>query len=246
MRLSRKFRYKVRNFLRWNEFSCLDSAVIDLNGSEDLKMVYGWKSEPILDDSSIYDFDYVADVNQRRIRDASTLGLVVRNSNPAVCLEIGTAEGHSAALMSVNAPHAQVYTVNILPEDIVSGAGGKLTTIALDRQRIGCYYRERKLTNITQIFANTHQWHPDIGTIDVAFIDGCHDADFVYNDTKLVLKYTKPGSFILWHDFNLELVRKHISIYHVCKGVERLLAEGLVSGHIFHLRDSWTGVYRVG
>jgi predicted O-methyltransferase YrrM len=228
-----------------NTFIHLRRAVIELNDVGELRKVFGWQLEPILDNPTIYDFDYIEDVNQRRVRDAESLATVVCNAKPSICLDIGTSTGYSAALMAVNMPKSQVYTVNIPPEEILSGEGGNMTTIALEREKIGFYYRERKLTNITQIFANTAQWEPNIGTIDVAFVDGCHDTDFVYNDTRKILKHAKPGSFVLWHDFNLELVNKYDWIHSVCLGVEKLFADGLVRGRVFHIRDSWLGIYRI-
>jgi len=147
--------------------------------------------------------------------------------------------------MAVNAPDAEIFTLNIAPEAIRDGKGGRLTTVALERDQVGSYYRERKLTNITQLIVNTTEWEPKIGVIDVAFIDGCHDSKFVYEDTLKVLKHMKAGSFLLWHDFNVDLVNKYHWIYSVCLGVERLFAKGLLRDRIFHVRDSWTGVYRV-
>jgi predicted O-methyltransferase YrrM len=235
----------MRRFLELDKFAHLQRAVIELNDVKELKKLFGWQLEPILDDPTIYDFGYIEDVNQRRIRDAECLGTVIRNANPVICLDIGTSTGHSAALMAVNAPQAQVYTINIPPEEILAGAGGKLTTIALEREKIGSYYRERNLTNIIQILANTAQWEPDIGTIDVAFVDGCHDTEFVFNDTRKILQHIKPGSFIVWHDFNLELVDKYPWIRSVCLGVERLFVAGLVRGRVLHVRDSWIGIYWV-
>jgi predicted O-methyltransferase YrrM len=235
----------MRRFLGLYDFTHLQHAVIELNNVEELMKIFSWEKKPILNDPTIYNFDYIEDVNQRRIRDAECLGTVIRNVNPAVCLDIGTGMGHSAALMAVNAPTAQVYTVNIPPGEAISGEGGKLITEALGREKIGCYYRERKLTNITQILANTAHWEPEIGTIDVAFVDGCHDTEFVYNDTGRILKHMKPGSFVLWHDFNLESVYKYHWIYSVCMGVEKLFEDGLLSGRILHVRHSWIGVYRV-
>jgi len=241
----KRIRSKARRFLGVDKFVHLQHAVIKLNDVGELRKVFGWQLEPILDDPTIHDFDYIEDVNQRCIRDAECLGTVVRNVNPAVCLDIGTGCGHSAALMAVNAPQTQVHTVNIPPEEALSGEGGKLITDALQRKKIGSYYRDRNLANITQILANTAKWEPDIGTINVAFIDGCHDTEFVYNDTRKILKHVKPGSFVLWHDFNLELVYKYQWIRSVCLGVEKLFLDGLLSGRVFHVRDSWVGVYRV-
>lgn len=228
-----------------DSFHCLESAVIEVNSVDELRKIFSWQNKPVLDDPTIYEFDSVLDINERRIRDAESLGTVMCNVNPSVALEIGTGRGHSTALMAINAPQAQVYTLNIPPEEIIAGKGGTLTTFAPNREEIGSYYRELKLKNITQILANSALWEPNIGTIDVAFVDGCHDTEFVYNDTRKILKYMKPGSFILWHDFNLNMVKKYSWIRSVCAGVERLYADGLLKDKIFHIRDSWTGIYKV-
>jgi hypothetical protein len=98
---------------------------------------------------------------------------------------------------------------------------------------------------VRQILANTATWQPDIGPIDVAFIDGCHDSEFVYNDTLKVLSIARPGAFILWHDFNLGLTRNYGWIHSVCSGVEALFREGKLRGRVIQLRDSWVGLYRV-
>ena len=238
-------RAKLRRWLAPEPFPHLRRSVIDVNNASELKKVFGWQHEPLLDDPSIFDFDYPEDLNQRRLRDAESIAIVMRNSDPQIGLEIGTATGHATALMALNAPQANIFTVNIPPEEILSGAGGKHTTVALERDQIGSYYRERKLTNITQILANTAQWEPEMEPIDFAFVDGCHDAEFVYNDTRKILKKMKPGSFILWHDFNLHLVNQFEWIHSVCAGVEQLFAEGRLRGRIFHVRDSWVGIHRV-
>jgi predicted O-methyltransferase YrrM len=240
-----KLKANIWNCLRGQDFECLEQAIIELNNVSELKKVFNWQYDPVFDRPDIYDFEYVEDVNERRVRDAESLATVIRNVVPGVALEIGTSNGMGTALMASNAPQSKIYTVNIPPEEIVSGEGGQLTTIALEREKIGAAYRERGLTNITQIYANTATWEPNIGTIDVAFIDGCHDADFVYNDTRKVLAQMKPGSFILWHDFNLKLANKYHWIKEVCLGVERLYEDGLLSGRIFQIRDSWVGIHRV-
>jgi len=47
-------------------------------------------------------------------------------------------------------------------------------------------------------------------------------------------------------DFDLNLVERYEWIREVMLGVERLLREGLLKGDIFHVRDSWVGIHRVG
>lgn len=230
---------------RGQRFRYLESTVIQLNSYRELMKVYGWQAEPILDRPDMHDFDYVEDANERRIRDTEGLATVMCNVNPKVALEIGTANGMATLLMSVNAPESSIYTINIPPEELVAGEGGTLTTAAMGRETIGCAFRERGRSNITQIYANSATWIPDIGRIDVAFIDGCHDTDFVFNDTRKLLPHMQPGGFIIWHDFNPELARKYSWIDSVCLGVEKLYRKGLIGGRIFQIRDSWMGIYRV-
>jgi predicted O-methyltransferase YrrM len=237
-----------KRILKWlgvYELYNLQSMVIELDSVTELKKLFGWKNDPILDDADIYNFEVMHDINERRIRDAEVIATIVQNTKPSVCLDIGTAEGHSAALMSVNAPKSQVYTINIPPEEITSGEGGVYTTFAMERERIGSYYKSRKLSNITQIISNTAKWEPNIGVIDVAFVDGSHDKEFVYNDTVKILDNAKPGSFILWHDFSLEWWNKLPWVYDVCQGVSLLRERGKIKGYILHVRNSWIGIYIV-
>ncbi len=236
---------RFRKLLGIDNFVNLQRAVIELNDVKELRKIFGWQFEPILDDKLIFEFKYLEDVNERRVRDAECLGTIARNINPSVCLDIGTGLGYSAALIAKNAPQAKIFTINIPPDDIKTGKGGKYITKAFEADEIGSYYRERNFRNITQILANTANWEPNIGIINLAFIDGCHDTNFVINDTIKLLKHTKPGSFILWHDFNLDLIYKYHWISSVCLGVERLFSKGLLNGRIFHLRDSWIGIYKV-
>lgn len=244
-RFVRKIQSRLKRCLGVDLFSNLDNAVIELNSVGELKKLYGWDREPILDDPEIRKFEDLKDLNERRLRDAEVLGTVARNVEARVCLEIGTEEGRGTAILAENAPAAEVFTVNIPPEEIAAGKGGILTTGEIKREKIGAYYRSKALKNIKQIFANTGTWEPGIGPIDVAFIDGCHDAEFVYNDTRKILKHMRPGSFLLWHDFHPGLKNQFYWIYDVCLGIERLYLEDLIEGRIFHVRDSWIGVYRV-
>ena len=55
----------------------------------------------------------------------------------------------------------------------------------------------------------------------------------------------KPGSFIIWHDFNLELTRKFYWIYCVCRAIENLYKKGHLQGQMFHIKDSWVGIYQI-
>jgi len=226
-----------------NKYQHLAENVLEVRNLPCLKKAMGWLNNPILEGEHLHLFEYLEDLNERRLRDAEVIGSACCNGDPKTLLEIGTSHGKTTALMAQNALGGTVYTVNIPPEEI--GEGGKNVTFAPSREEIGRYYREQGLDNISQIFANTKNWEPDIGPINVAYIDGCHDADFVYNDTKKVLSRCQSGSIVMWHDFNPILTSVYHWIGDVCTGVERLYSEGILKGKILHLQDSWIGLYRV-
>jgi predicted O-methyltransferase YrrM len=221
----------------------LNANVLEVRNLTFLKMAMGWNEDPILEGDHLHAFDYLEDLNARRIRDAEVIGAACRNGDPKILLEIGTSYGRGTALMAQNAPGGQVYTVNISPDEIDDS--GKLVTFSPSLEDIGKYYREIGVSNVEQILANTATWKPGFGPIDVAFIDGCHDADFVYNDTCKILEQCRPGSVILWHDFAPELVKLYHWIGEVCRGIENLYADGIIKGRILHLQDSWVGLYKV-
>ena len=202
-----------------------------------------WSRDPKTDYDFIDVYSHHGDLNQRRLRDAEVIGGACCNVAASAILEIGTAYGQMTTLMAQNAPEATIHTINIPPEEI--SQGGKLVTFAPGLDEIGRYYRQRSVTNIRQIYANTATWEPDFGPIDIAFIDGSHDSEFVYNDTRTVLSKCRPGTIILWHDFAPSLGFVHDWIGEVCHGIDRLYGDGLLKGPIFHLQDSWVGLYRV-
>jgi hypothetical protein len=241
-------RSRIGGFLeRWrgarDPWKRLDANVIEVRSYAQLRVALGWKRDAKLTGEHLFQYRDVTDVNERRLRDAEVIGGACANAARSNALEIGTAHGLTTVLMAENAPHATVYTVNIPPEEI--SAGGVLTTFAPSRDEIGRAWRERKLENVVQILANTASWEPSFGPIDVALIDGCHDADFVYSDTAKVLARCHPGSVVLWHDFHPQLRKVYSWIASVCIGIEALYRDGLLRGPIFHLQDSWVGLYRV-
>lgn len=240
MVLERYTRHARRIF---DSFAFLDNNTFEVRDIHHLKIAMGWDSEPLLEGEHLYRYEYIEDLNGRRLRDAEVLGAACCNGNPKILLEIGTSLGRTTALMARNAPNGLVYTVNIPPEEIADG--GVNVTFAPTHEEIGKYYREQGITNVKQILANTKHWQPDFGPIDVAFIDGCHDAQFVYNDTRKILERCHTGSLILWHDFNPGLVRHYTWIQDVCRGIEKLYRDGILKGPIFHLQDSWVGLFQV-
>lgn len=232
---------KVLRYLQ--PFHRVSRFTVEVRDYECLKIAMGWTHDPRLEHDHLREYAGPGDVNSRRIQDARVIAGACCNAEPKIILEIGTSRGHTTAVIAENAPDATVYTVNIPPEDITEG--GKLTTHALHRDDIGRYYRDRGCSNVHQILANTAVWGPDFGPIDVAFIDGSHDAEFVFNDTVKILRQCRPGSLLMWHDFCPRLMMNSSSKGNVCAGIERLLKKRVIRAPIYHLRDSWVGIMQV-
>lgn len=233
-----------RTLQSWNIRS-LKRSLVELNHIDDLRKNFNWIENFDIDEPFVKEMDGPLDANERRIRDAEVLASIARNVKPRACLEIGTAAGFSTTLIAKNAPQSRVYTLNASPEDISSGNAGNHTTVALEREHIGSYYRARGMTNIRQIYANSLHWKQNIEHVDLAFIDGCHDFDFVVSDTRKVIQIANPGCFILWHDFHLELSQEYDWIFSVCSAVGHLLRKKEINGPIFHLKNSWIGICRL-
>lgn len=227
-----------------DEFYFINKNVISLNNIEELKRLKNWNKSPVLDKEVYKAYKIVPDLNERKLKDAESILTICCNINAINILEIGTAFGDTTLLLAMNAPNATIHTINIPPDEAKIGKGGKNITAAFSEKEIGKAFKDKGLKNINQIYVNTATWKPDIGEIDFAFIDGCHDKKFVINDTIKILKFLKPGGFILWHDFNPDLRKKYSWIGDVCKGIEALYRRRIIKGQMFHVKDSWVGIYQ--
>ncbi|MDY6989116.1 MAG: class I SAM-dependent methyltransferase [Thermodesulfobacteriota bacterium] len=228
---------RARRWLCPDEFGNIHSHLSTFNTIADFMRYMKWTEQPIILQEHMAERGLITDINDRRRIDAEIISIVCKNANPRNCLEIGTSLGVSTARMAVNAPQATIFTVNIPPEEYEEG--GVFRTHRLEHNEIGRFYRQKKLDNIEQIFANTATWEPHLPPVDIAFIDGSHDTAFVYSDTRKVLKIMQKGGFLLWHDFNPELINRFEWIRSVMMGVELLYRDGILKGDIYHIRDSW-------
>src|SRR4051812_31365106 len=87
----------------------IQKNLVELNDYNELKKIFKWEHEPILERPDMYDFDYVEDVNSRRIRDTEVLGVISRNIKATQILEIGTSDGQGTVLLATNAPKSKIY-----------------------------------------------------------------------------------------------------------------------------------------
>jgi predicted O-methyltransferase YrrM len=231
---------KKKEKFRQNNFITVDNF-------DDVKKLFGFTKEPLIVEDA-KDLDVVesaSDFNGRRRNDVTILATFAANVPAGKMLEIGTYYGRGAASIATNSPESTVYTVNVLPEQVANN-GGAFSTEFLTKDQIGSYFREKNIPNIKQVYANTKAWkvEEEISDLSLVFIDGCHDEEFVYSDTKLILDRVKKGGFVLWHDFSPEYRSNFCWINDSMKGVERLMKEKLIKPYIINVRGSWIGIWR--
>lgn len=138
--------------------------------------------------------------------DMVSLCLLARMANPKVIFEIGTLTGSTALHFALNAPDAEIYTLD-LPPDGVPALGTTLMdstyvemhrssrTAVLDShpagKRVKCLYGDSAKFDFSAFRAR----------VDLFFIDGAHSYEYVRNDTLKALECCRPGSIIAWHDY---------------------------------------------
>lgn len=237
--------YAQENEMQEQNLEYLRQRIHTANSPDYIFKALGWNKSPQFNRAEIDEFVDYSDLNDRRLKEMEIIAGACANkdSNETVILEIGTAYGRATKYMSLNAPHSKIYTINIPPEEF--DEGGNFTTFSLPVDKIGVEYRDMGCENVIQILENTLHWTPSMNHIDVAFIDGSHDSDFVYQDTLKVLSKCKPGSIIIWHDFNPNMIYKEPHIFEVCLAIDKLYMDGHLSKKMIHLEYSWVGIYVV-
>lgn len=182
------------------------------------------------------------EVNGRQLHDAEVLTTLTKNLG-GNCLEIGTHIGRGTYKIATNT-NGIVYTVNALPEQI----SGHLVTDVLTKEQIGSFLRESRVSNFEQIYADSRNWQiPDhIRDLSVVFVDGCHDTQYVYYDSKNVFDRIRKGGFIIWHDFS-PMYRSYpeFSWINDCMSGVELFCRDMNIDLVFHLEHSYMGFYRV-
>lgn len=169
--------------------------------------------------------------------DYSILISLIKTIKPEKVLELGTAQGNTVANICSESD-AQVYTVNALPEQIE----GNIITFTLNKEEIGKVYKERGFENrVVQIYENTKNL--DIldfvppKRIDFAFLDACHDAEFVVNDFIKILPALSEQATVLLHDTFPSVEHYYLDSYLGCMYLRR------IGYNIKHIENSSWGYW---
>jgi len=140
-----------------------------------------------------------------KIEDLLALATLVSRVRPMRLFEFGTFRGQATCTLLANAPpDARIFTLDLAPAD-----RKMIDAAEWDKQVsdscIGELFRNRESSDrITQLFCDSRMLDtaPFKRSIDFIFIDGCHDREFVENDSRKALEMVRPGGVIAWHDYS--------------------------------------------
>jgi hypothetical protein len=140
-----------------------------------------------------------------RLEELVYLAAAARLLQPRKIFEIGTFKGRTTSVFALNAPDAQILTLD-LPPDYSPESGHYIPSDAeLVRTRnpvefISKYGVEGQCQ---RILSDSKQFdpRPHAGTVELAFIDGAHTYDYVKNDTEKTALMMAPRGLVFWHDY---------------------------------------------
>jgi methyltransferase family protein len=147
------------------------------------------------------------------LAEISTMCCLVAARRPAKILEVGTYRGLTTLNLALNAPLAEVHTV-----DITDSWGSY-------------YYAERpEVTNIHQHYGDSRSFDftRNVGSgIDFCLIDGGHDYQQVRNDTMKVLPLMSDDGILLWDDYGRNDFLSEFEPFKVSRFIHEIKASGV-------------------
>lgn len=134
------------------------------------------------------------------------LAALVKALRAEQVFEIGTYDGRSSRAMAMSLPASgRLLTLNLPPGEDRNAAGIQNVDSLLNT-KVGSGFRfvgTPEAERIKQLFGDsaTFDFTPFEGQMDLVFIDGSHEFDYVRKDTESALRLLKPsGGWIVWHD----------------------------------------------
>jgi len=136
------------------------------------------------------------------------LATVVSALQPQRIFETGTFRGVSTLTMALNAPEADIYTLD-LPEqytesEVQTLSRGDREWVRLSRTSTGFAFQNHPAAKrIQQLRGNSLNFTPPavLENTDLCFIDGGHSYECIQADTETALKILSPNGVIVWDDY---------------------------------------------
>jgi hypothetical protein len=136
------------------------------------------------------------------------LATIVSAMKPKKIFETGTFRGVGSLTMALNAPEADVYTLELpedySPADVETLSRGDKEWVRLSRTSTGFAFRGHPgASRIHQLRGNSLTLtSPDsLDNTDLCVIDGGHSYECVKADTERALQILSPNGVIVWDDY---------------------------------------------
>ena len=140
-----------------------------------------------------------------RLEELVYLAAATRVLQPRKIFEIGTFKGRTTTVFALNAPTAEIVTLD-LPEDYQPNPASYIQSdaeLVLARNPVEFIERYGVGPRCRRILCDSRSFDPapHRDTVDLAFVDGAHTYDYVRNDTEKIARMMRPGGLVFWHDY---------------------------------------------
>lgn len=209
---------------------------------EDICMYYGWNHQNNVGPSEFTPVPgNLWQLNSRRINDINLTTTCSLNLDGNI-FEIGTSHGEMTARLATLNPGKTIYTLDILPNQANQG---NHITHKINESQIGKAYKKLSLSNVVQFLEDSKTWNPCVSNVDLAFIDGCHDKNYVIQDTLKCMSFMNKGGYIIWHDFNPDLSKHFPWLKPVQSAIEELVVSNTLTNPVLYLKNSFSAITKL-
>ncbi|GAC1396515.1 MAG: hypothetical protein NVSMB56_11260 [Pyrinomonadaceae bacterium] len=138
------------------------------------------------------------------ITEIGSLCHLIAARRPCKILEIGSFQGLTTLNMAINAPQAEVHTLDLPPSFDPEKTQFSNNDTSIITRRGFLHYNDRpEAERIHPHFGDTATFdYSEIGGgVDFALVDAAHAYDYVRNDTVKALPLLTDNGIMLWHDY---------------------------------------------
>lgn len=136
------------------------------------------------------------------------LATIVSALRPARIFETGTFRGVATLTMALNAPEAEIYTLDLPAQwnesEVITLSRGDKEWVRLSRTSTGfAFINHPAAKRIHQLRGDslTFEAPAFLNDTDLCFIDGGHSYECIKADTETALKILSPNGVIVWDDY---------------------------------------------
>jgi len=165
------------------------------------------------------------------VAELAALAAICARTRPRRIFEIGTYTGLATLVLAINAPAAEIFTLDLAPAARPTHAHG-LGVGGFPDFALGAHFRAHPAASrIHQLHGDSRAFDPAAlaASMDLVLIDGDHTYEFVRADTEHALALLRPGGLIVWDDYVWDARAPE------CAGVTRCVNEIAVSHRVHRI-----------